>query len=274
MAARTRSASSSTDYDLFKTICPQYRFQINMATSVNLMPQQLWQPSAQRIADANITAFRLAVESEHGIELPDYAALYEWSISQPEQFWTKIWDFCGVVASEQGTAVVTHANKMPGAKWFPDARLNFAENLLQKTGGEPAIIFRAEDCVTRELSWDSLRQFTADGYFYNGKFHDSLAKVEEFLQLIRSVQKVVVVPFSDPHETLSLSLSNAVTFQEVLSSAPDTELTFTQLPFDHPLYVMWPVFNLLKHMIYLRYGPYSRPAQRSHLKALSMCIKT
>ena len=271
------------------------------------MLQQLWQPSEQRIADANITAFRLAIESEHNIELTDYSALYEWSIAQPEQFWKKVWEFCGIVSSEQGAQVLTNGNKMPGAKWFPQARLNFAENLLQKSGSDPAVIFRAEDSVTRQLSWDSLRTqvasvaeflrnqgvvagdrvagfmpnmpetvvamlatasigavwsssspdfgvrgvvdrfgqiepkvlFTADGYFYNGKFHDSLGKVEEFLQLMPSVQRVVVVPFRDPHQSISLNLPNAVNYQAVLSSAPDAELSFTQLPFDHPLYVMY-----------------------------------
>ena len=270
------------------------------------MPQQLWQPTAQQIADANITAFRLAIESEQKVDLPDYTALYQWSISQPELFWKKVWEFCGVVSSVQGTTVLTNGDKMPGAKWFPEAQLNFAENLLQKAGAEPAIIFRAEDSVARQLSWDLLRQqvasvaeflrgqgvagdrvagfmpnmpetvvamlatasigavwsssspdfgvrgvvdrfgqiepkvlFTATGYFYNGKFHDSLAKTEEFLRLIPSVQRVVVIPFSDPYETLPLELPNSISFQQVLASAADAELSFTQLPFDHPLYVMY-----------------------------------
>lgn len=271
------------------------------------MSQLLWQPSSQKVADASITAFRLKAESQSGDELPDYDALYQWSIDNPESFWSNVWDFCGVVSEARGDTVLTDGDKMPGAKWFSDARLNYAENLLQKRGPEAAIIFRAEDSAERIVSWDSLRQqvasvaqylrdegvvsgdrvvgfmpnmpetvvamlaaasigavwsssspdfgvrgvvdrfgqiepkvvFTADGYFYNGKFHDSLGKVEEFLQSIPSVEKVIIVPFENPQEEIVSSISKAVNFKKVLQSAPDATLTFTQLPFDHPLYVMY-----------------------------------
>jgi acetoacetyl-CoA synthetase len=61
--------------------------------------QELWQPSLQRIANANLTRFRASAEERWGLALPDFRALYEWSIAQPQQFWPAVWSFCGVIAS-------------------------------------------------------------------------------------------------------------------------------------------------------------------------------
>src|SRR5262245_52616769 len=89
----------------------------------------LWQPSAQRIAEAGITAFRGEITARTGIAVPDFAALWRWSIANKEDFWTALWDYAGVVGS-RGDRVLVDGDRMPGARWFPDARLNFAENLL------------------------------------------------------------------------------------------------------------------------------------------------
>ncbi|MEO8159689.1 MAG: acetoacetate--CoA ligase [Betaproteobacteria bacterium] len=116
-------------------------------------PDILWQPSKERITRSNITAFIKLVNKRWQAGVADSNALYEWSVSQPEQFWTSVWDFCGVIAEERGERVLVDGEKMPGAQWFPDARLNFAENLLRRRDGETAMVFWGEDKVRRRMSY-------------------------------------------------------------------------------------------------------------------------
>ena len=120
------------------------------------MNQPLWQPSAEAIAASRMTAFMRAVESQFGVQLPDYAALYDWSIREPERFWSAVWTFCGVIAAHQGDVVLEHGERMPGARWFPQARLNFAANLLRRDDREPAIIFWGEDRVSSSITFAEL----------------------------------------------------------------------------------------------------------------------
>ena len=112
----------------------------------------LWRPPAERIAAANLTAFMHYVHERYGVEVSDYPALYAWSIHDPEQFWHATWSFCGVIAATQGDTVLLDAHKMPGARWFPEARLNFAENLLRRRDDATAIIFWAEDVIRSRIS--------------------------------------------------------------------------------------------------------------------------
>jgi acetoacetyl-CoA synthetase len=120
------------------------------------MTEPLWQPSPERVANANITAFARMLESRHGISLPDYEALHRFSLDRMEDFWTAVWDDCGVIAETRGERVLADGDKMPGARFFPDARLNFAENLLRRRDDTPALIFRSEDKVERSMSWAEL----------------------------------------------------------------------------------------------------------------------
>ena len=120
------------------------------------MNQPLWQPSAEAIAASRMTAFMRAVESQFGVQLPDYAALYDWSIREPERFWSAVWTFCGVIAAHRGDVVIEHGDRMPGARWFPQARLNFAANLLRRDDREPAIIFWGEDRVSSSITFAEL----------------------------------------------------------------------------------------------------------------------
>ncbi|HSF47915.1 MAG TPA: acetyl-coenzyme A synthetase N-terminal domain-containing protein, partial [Burkholderiales bacterium] len=117
------------------------------------MSNPLWLPSKERIEQSNLTAFMRAVERAHGIKLADYAALYQWSIDRPEDFWQAIWRF-GQVRGTPGRVVLQNGDRMPGAVWFPDARLNFAENLLRAPAGDEsdAIVFWGEDKVRRRVS--------------------------------------------------------------------------------------------------------------------------
>jgi len=113
----------------------------------------LWQPSARRVAGANLTAFADHVAARYGAALPDYSALYRWSLEQPEAFWRAIWS--DAVVGEAGARTLIDADRMPGAHFFPDARLNYAENLLAgraQRSAEDALVFWGEDKVQRRLS--------------------------------------------------------------------------------------------------------------------------
>ncbi len=125
------------------------------------MSGPLWQPSDARIAEANLTAFMQRLKAEKGLDFADYDALYDWSIDDLEGFWTAVWDFCGVIADEARGPVVVDADRMPGAAFFPEARLNFAENLLRRPqnnrGDEAdALVFWGEDKVKRRVSFKAL----------------------------------------------------------------------------------------------------------------------
>mgnify|MGYP001998802497 FL=1 len=270
------------------------------------MAEMLWQPSAKRIADANMTAFRQAVEKQWGVELPNFAALHAFSLDEMEKFWLSVRDFCDVRAESWGDRVLVDGDKMPGAKFFPDARLNFAENLLRRRDDSPALIFQAEDQVKRRMSWAELYGavsvlaqalqdlgvgpgdrcagfvpntpetvvamlaatslgavwtscspdfgvngvldrfgqtkpkilFTADGYHYNGKSHDSLGRVAEFTADLTTVEKIIVLPMLSDAPDLS-DLANAVTLAEATAPYTPGEIAFTQMPFNDPLYIMY-----------------------------------
>jgi len=78
--------------------------------------QALWQPSPRQIESANLTAFMRRIAQNSGPALEDYAALYDWSVQQPEAFWQAVWDFCGVISSRRGTRVLENPQQMPGAR--------------------------------------------------------------------------------------------------------------------------------------------------------------
>ena len=88
----------------------------------------LWIPADERVAQAHLTAFMHAVSRDWDTKISDYAALYNWSIEEPERFWRSVWTFADIIAERQGD-VVLQGTAMPDAQWFPEARLNFAETL-------------------------------------------------------------------------------------------------------------------------------------------------
>jgi acetoacetyl-CoA synthetase len=113
--------------------------------------QPLWTPSQDRIDAANMTAFMRFVEDRVGLRMPNYAALHAWSVRDMETFWRSAWDFFKV-QGHAGDRVLVDGGAMPGARWFPDARLNYAENLLAGTTDGDALVFWGEDKVKRRLS--------------------------------------------------------------------------------------------------------------------------
>ena len=115
----------------------------------------LWQPSNQRIEAARLTQLRRLAEARSGRRFESYADLHAWSIEDRPAFWGLVWDFCGVIARQRGDAVLQD-DRLPGARWFPDARLNFAENLLRRRDDAVAVVFRNEAGARRTLTWASL----------------------------------------------------------------------------------------------------------------------
>ena len=270
------------------------------------MSDVLWRPHPQQVAEANITRFARGVSTLRGERLRDYDELYAWSVEQPEEFWPELARFAGVRARWAGP-VLEHPTRMPGARFFPEAQLNFAENLLRHSDEQPAIILCNERGARRELSFLRLREevariaagleragvgagdrvagylpnlpetliamlaatsrgavwtscspdfgvrgvldrfgqiaprvlFTADGYFYAGKVLDSLTPLEEVLGKLPSVERVVVVPYvSDEPRLERLGSPGRVVRWEAFGRR-DHPLQFTQLPFNHPVYILY-----------------------------------
>ncbi|HZA67658.1 MAG TPA: acetoacetate--CoA ligase [Geminicoccaceae bacterium] len=125
------------------------------------MDQPLWQPSRERVARANMTAFARQVAEAHGERLRDYAELRCWSVDHPELFWPALWRFADVRASRPWDRVLEDGDRMPDARWFTGAELNFAENLLRHRDDRAAIIAWSEDGRRRELSYRALYEAVA-----------------------------------------------------------------------------------------------------------------
>ena len=276
----------------------------------------LYQPSPERIAATQLTAFREQVNERHGLALADYADLYQWSVDHSADFWAAMWAYGEILHSRRYDMVVDDANKMPGAQWFAGARLNFAENLLRYRDDRVALYFWGEDQVRRQLTYaelyDQVRRlalglreagvevgdrvagfmpnmpetiiamlatasigavwsssspdfgiqgvldrfgqikpkvlFAADGYYYNGRRHGSLKKLAGILHHLSGIEKVVVVTYTgitgetgnagDTGRPDLDGVPNGVHWDDFLPvDAPP--LRFEQLPFDHPLYIMY-----------------------------------
>jgi acetoacetyl-CoA synthetase len=120
------------------------------------MNGQLWQPATARIERSNLHQFMQQAGERAGKGLATYDDLYKWSIEQPEAFWALVWDFGGVRASRRGEPVLVDGDRMPGARWFPEAQLNYAENLLRYRDDRPALVFRNEAGRRESLSGSEL----------------------------------------------------------------------------------------------------------------------
>ena len=275
---------------------------------MSAIEQPLWQPSAERIARSQLAQFTAFVKARFPeAEVSDYQQLHQWSITATEDFWRSIWDYCDVISSQSSERVVTDRDRMPGASWFPEAQLNFAENLLRRRGDSTAIVSLLENGGRSEVSFDALYAqvaalsaalkshgvvagdrvagfmpnvtetvvamlaatslgavwtscspdfgfqgvmdrfgqvkpkvlFAADGYYYNGKLHDSLAKVRQLAEEIESLEHVVVVELMALKADIS-GIKKAVHYRQWQGDFADTvEIEFAQLPFNHPLYIMY-----------------------------------
>ena len=115
----------------------------------------LWQPSEQLIKDARVSSFMAVISNKYNLDLVDYPSLYDWSVKNMETFWSELWDFCGVIGTK-GKRALVNGDDMERAIWFPDATLNYAENLLVENDVGPAIISKLENGSIKELSYEEL----------------------------------------------------------------------------------------------------------------------
>jgi acetoacetyl-CoA synthetase len=277
------------------------------------MTEPLWRPTLDQIEQANLTAFRRMVRGRWQPDLDDYAALYRWSIEQPDRFWLAVWEFCGVISSRSWDEVavgcdsrLTAKGGFPGIRWFPGARLNFAENLLRFRDSRRALVFWNEAGFQRSLTyaelfsqvarlsaslkvlgvvagdrivgfipnipeaviamlaatsvgaiWSSCSPdfgtpgvvdrfgqiepkllFAADGYLYDGREFDSLSRLRAIQPQLPTVEYVVVIPYRHPQPDLS-GIERSLLWPDLISRSQAGEIEFEQLPFDHPLYILY-----------------------------------
>ncbi|MDD9910459.1 MAG: acetoacetate--CoA ligase [Ahrensia sp.] len=115
----------------------------------------LWTPSPARIHASQMRDFADFCSSITGLDFSSYQSLHAWSVSNMAEFWDAAWDYCGVIG-DKGDVAIKAPNAMPGATFFPEAQLSFAENMLKRRGEDTAIVFRGEDKIALDMSWDAL----------------------------------------------------------------------------------------------------------------------
>jgi len=114
----------------------------------------LWTPTPQRVASANMTAFMSWLKDTRGLEFTHYPDLWQWSVTETAAFWQAIWDYNDIIA-EQPPAAALGDSGMPGAEWFPGARLNYAQNVMRtEAPGEVALYFHSETVPVTPVYWD------------------------------------------------------------------------------------------------------------------------
>jgi acetoacetyl-CoA synthetase len=266
----------------------------------------MWQPTSDQVHLTQMDQFRRIVNKKFNLQIDSYENLHDWSVNNIRQFWEEMWGYGDIIYSEPYKEAVDDLTKMPGAKWFSGARLNYAENLLRFRDNKIALVFQREDQQLRSLTYEELYctvarmahalqeagvvtgdrvagfmpntpeaviamlasasigaiwsssspdfgikgvldrfsqikpkvLFAANGYFYNGKTFNSLEKLEGILNELPSVEKVVVVPYTEERADIS-TIRNGIYYEDFISDVDVPELVFEQLPFDHPLYIMY-----------------------------------
>ena len=269
--------------------------------------KKLWEPSEEWIKNANITRFIELVNREYGQDIKGGKDLYKFSVDKIEDFWEAMWNFSDIIASKPYDKVVEDLSVFPGTKWFPGARLNFAENLLKYKDDQLAFIFQGETKVAKQMTYKELNKnvarlakslkelgvkvgdrvvsyipnlietpiamlaataigatwascgaelqpsavidrfgqikpkvlFTVDGYFYREKEFNIISNAKAVVNAIPSIEKVIVVSYISESKPDISSIPNAVHWDDFISKDEDPPLEFEQLPFDHPLYVMF-----------------------------------
>jgi acetoacetyl-CoA synthetase len=270
--------------------------------------EPLWTPPERRVRNAAITAYGQWLAAERGLTFGSLADLWAWSVDDLGGFWDSIWEFCAV-RGERGTGPALADDAMPGAHWFPGARVNYAENALTRRGPAPAVIAVREDATTAVVSWDRLRRdvgacaaglralgvragdrvcavlpngvhavvamlaaasigavwsscapdfgptgiadrfgqidptimIGVDGYTYGGESYDGFGTLSRVAARLPNLRAVIVVPYlgQDALDRARRSdLPGVISWDELMADA-DAELTFTRLPFDAPLWVLY-----------------------------------
>jgi acetoacetyl-CoA synthetase len=269
-------------------------------------PPVVWTPSAERVAGATITRFAEWVERKYGLGFPGYHALWDWSVDEIDEFWASLWEFFEIEASAPYERVLG-SREMPGAEWFPGARLSYAAHVFRgRDDAAVAILHASELRPLGEVTWGELRGQTArlaaalrglgvgpgdrvcaylpnvpetvaaflacasigavwsscapefgvrsvvdrfaqieptvllgvDGYRYGGKDFDRLEAVARLQVELPTVRATVVLGYLDPEPDLSC-LRDAIRWEDALAAGDGAALEPVQLPFDHPLWVLY-----------------------------------
>lgn len=265
----------------------------------------LWTPDALRVEEAELTRFRRWLASERGLHFEDYESLRAWSVTALEDFWVAIVDFFDIRFSAPYSAVLA-TREMPGAQWFPGARLNFAEHLLRHARrGVTALYYAGEAVPLSTITWDQLLEqvtrlaarlrelgvrpgdrvvsfmpnipetavaflaaasigavwsscstdfgvrsvldrfqqieptvlFFVDGYRYGGKHFDRRAEAAQIVDALPTLRHVVYLRHVDTGAPPPVA--TALDWRELLARPAPAPLSFEQLPFDHPLWVVY-----------------------------------
>jgi acetoacetyl-CoA synthetase len=269
-------------------------------------PPVLWTPGAERVERATITRYARWLADAHGVETSGYHDLWRWSVADLEAFWASIWEFFDVKASLPYERVLG-SRAMPGAEWFPGARLSYAEHVFRDRDPEAIAIRHASELrplatttwgelreVTRRIAaslrasgivagdrvvaylpnvveavaafhacasigaiWSSCSPdfgvrsvvdrfaqieprvlLTVDGYRYGGRDHDRREVVRSLEDAIPTLERTVVVGYLDSEPALD-GLRGATRWEDFLAEGGPDSLEFAQVPFDHPLWVLY-----------------------------------
>lgn len=125
------------------------------------MAKTLWTPSKERVDGSNIRKFMDFIDLKYGIKVGDYGQLYEWSIENTERFWQALWGFSGVIAETRGENITNGSDYFYTTHFFPDAKLNFAENLLVRRDDGDALVFWGENKLKKRFSFKELYEHVA-----------------------------------------------------------------------------------------------------------------
>jgi len=265
----------------------------------------LWTPGPARIDEAELTRFMRWLKRERQLDFADYDALHAWSVHDLEGFWSAVWDFFDIQSSApRGKAL--GRREMPGAEWFPGARLNYAEHMLRHARqGQTALRFSSESLPLQEISWDvlagdvahlaaHLRKFgvvpgdrvvafmpnipqtlvaflacaslgavwsscstdfgvrsvldrfqqiapkimiCVDGYRYGGKAFDRREEARQIIEALPSLEQVISIRYLQKGSTPPVPTAHD--WQALLADEAAPALEFAQLPFDHPLWIVY-----------------------------------
>jgi acetoacetyl-CoA synthetase len=268
----------------------------------------IWIPSAERVHHSNMSAFMRYAEQITKKSISNYNELYNWSVTDIEEFWKSIWIIAGIIHSKKYDRILSD-RKMPGAKWFEGAEFNFAENLLKFRDDHIVLISSREDKPTIKINYKELYNYTAscskglknlgvkkgdrvaalitnipeavigmlastsvgavwssaspdfglqgildrfsqikpkilfavESYQYNGKIIDCTEKIKQITANIPEIERIIIVShFFDfkTKETEKVKIKSSIRFSDLISNK-NNKIEFKQVPFDHPVYIMY-----------------------------------
>ena len=265
----------------------------------------LWKPTQEKVKSTSLYNFIEYINSRYQLTINNFDKMHTWSVENRENFWDGIWDFYKIIGIKGDKPFLQPKNNLPGTRFFPNGKLNYAENMLKKNNDHTAITFWSEDKIKKKITWLELKNqvsatanffkkkgiksgdriaaylpnmpetiimmlasssigaifssaspdfgvegvydrfgqiepkvlITTDGYNFNGKEINITQKVEEVVNLLPSIDNIIIVPLLNSNERY---LSNKVILYETLLKKYETKiLEFQKFELDHPLYIMF-----------------------------------